>query len=169
MPSGSLAPGRYTNPDFSPRIEFELPEGWAAFHVSHNTFGGMHETDDGTYAFLFITPDAHLTPEGETHPATPEEAIAALEAHDALTVSEPRDVEMGGIAGLEVDVASSVENTHVIRTAEGNLGIGPGNHARFTFLPNAGDVLVFVLLAPTGEMDEALRLTESIRASVRID
>jgi hypothetical protein len=168
MPSGELTAGRYTNPAFTPRVEFELPDGWEAFHVSRNTFGGMRETDDGVHAFLFITPDAHLTPDGETHPATPEEAVEALEAHPSLTVSEPRPVEMDGIGGLEVDVTASVENTHVMRTAEGNLGIGPGNHARFTFLPDGDGVLVFVLLAPSGEMEEALRLTETTRGSIRI-
>jgi hypothetical protein len=168
MPSGDLAAGRYTNPAFTPRVEFELPDGWAAFHVSRNTFGAMRETDDGVYAFLFNMPDAHLTPAGETHPATPREAVEALEAHESLTVSEPSPVEVDGIGGLEVDVRASVENTHVMRTAEGNLGIGPGNHARFTFLPDGDRVLVLVLLAPTGEMEEALRLTEAIRGSIRI-
>jgi hypothetical protein len=77
-------------------------------------------------------------------------------------------VEVDGIEGLEVDVAASVDNTHIMRTEEGDIGIGPTNAVRFAFFPVGDDVLVIGIIGPEGGIDETARLTEPVRESIRI-
>jgi hypothetical protein len=165
---GDLAAGRYTNPAFMPRVEVTVPDGWVTFHLSRNFFDVAIETDEAPIVVSFLNPDAYLTPDGELDPASPEEAIAALQAHRTLSVSVPRPVEVDGIEGLEVDVAASVDNTHIMRTEEGDIGIGPTNAVRFAFFPVGDDVLVIGIIGPEGGIDETARLTEPVRESIRI-
>ncbi len=44
---GALAAGRYTNSDFAPRIEVEVPAGGLTYHLSSDFFDVAAETEDG--------------------------------------------------------------------------------------------------------------------------
>jgi hypothetical protein len=172
MATGELAAGRYTHPAFTPRIEITVPDGWQSFHLSRNFFDVAIVGDDPEAAptlVSFVNPDSYLTPDGgELHPATPEEAIAAIATHESLTLSDPRAVEIDGFAGMEVDVAASVDNTHLMRTEEGDIGIGPTNSVRFAFIQVGEEVLVIGILGPEGGMVEAAAATQAVRESIEI-
>ena len=101
-------------------------------------------------------------------PPRREEAIELLADHDGATLSEPRPVEIGGLSGLEVDASYEIENTHVIRVSAGNIGFGPTSDVRLAVLEADGGLLVIGLVAPTGHMDEAEELTQSVRDSIAI-
>jgi hypothetical protein len=45
--AGALVAGRYTNSDFAPRIEVEVPAGWLTYHLSSDFFDVAAETEDG--------------------------------------------------------------------------------------------------------------------------
>jgi hypothetical protein len=98
----------------------------------------------------------------------PAEAIALLEEHPGVTVSEPRDVEMAGLPGLEVEVAFERDNTHVMRVAEGDLGFGPQSDLRLTYLETDAGLLVIGLNAPVGTLADAKRLTRDVWESISI-
>lgn len=170
LDEGDHAAGTYTYSPFEPRIQITLPnDGWSTFHLIPDFFDVATETEDGLVAVMFLDPIAFLTPqEQDIQPASPQEAIGLLAAHDGATVSEPRPVEIGGLPGLEVDASYAIDNTHVIRVSGGNIGFGPSNELRLAVLEAGEGLLVIVLNCPAGHMAQAEELTQAVRESIRI-
>lgn len=168
---GDLAPGHYTHGPFSPRIEVEVPaEGdWANYHLSANFFDVVIDTDDGPMGVMFLNPSAYLRAEDEeVNATTAEAALAVLEEHAGVTLSRPRQVQVGGLTGTQVDAEFSVENTHVMRVEDGLIGIGPTNDFRVAYFDTHDGVLVIALIAPAGTMAQAERLTQPVVDSIVI-
>jgi hypothetical protein len=171
LEEGDHATGTYTYSQFEPRIQVELPDDdWTTFHLFPDFFDVAIENEDGLVAVMFLDPIAFLTPEEEdVQAATPEEAIELLGAHDGATLSEPREVEIAGLSGLEVDASYVNENTHVIRVSAGNIGFGPTSDLHLAVLETDEGLLVIGLNAPVGHMAEAEQLTQSVRDSITIN
>ena len=165
---GALAAGRYTNSQFTPRIEVEVPAGWLTYHLSRDFFDVAIGVEDGPVAVMFLRPIEILTPTGERRVTEPTVAISMLEEHPGVTVSEPRAMDVDGFPGLEVDAAFARDNTHVMRVSEGDIGFGPQNDVRLTYVETDAGLLVIGLNAPAGNLNEAERLSEDVRASIRI-
>jgi hypothetical protein len=165
---GALAAGRYTNSDFTPRIEVEVPAGWLTYHLSPDFFDVAVETEDGPVAVMFLRPIEILAPSGDRVVSDPARVIALLAEHPGVTVSEPRAVEIDGLPGLEVEASFGRDNTHVMRVSEGDIGFGPQNDIRLTNIGTDEGLLVIGLNAPAGNLAEAERLTEEVRASIHI-
>ena len=119
---------------------------------------------------MFLDPIAFLTPEEEDiQAATPRRSDrAAWRPRRRHAISEPRQVEIGGLSGLEVDASYANENTHVIRMSAGNIGFGPTSDLRLAVLEADEGLLVIGLNAPVGHMAEAEELTQSVRDSITI-
>lgn len=171
LQEGDHEAGRFTYSPFQPRIELTLPDDeWTTFHLTPDFFDVAHETQDGPVAVMFLYPMAFLTPgEEDIQPATMGEAIELLAAHAGAAISEPRVVQIGGLAGLEVDAHFDIDDTHIIRVSGGNIGFGPNSDIRLAVLEADRGLLVIGLSAPAGRMAEAEELTESVRDSIRID
>jgi hypothetical protein len=170
LEEGDHSAGIYTYSRFEPRIEVTLPDDrWTTFHLIPDFFDVAQETDAGPVAVMFLDPRAFLTQEEEdVQAATPQEAIELIGALEGVTLSEPRDVDIGGLTGQEVDAEFAVDNTHVIRVSGGNIGFGPNSDVRLAFLEADDGLLVIGLAAPDGFMGEAEELTRSIRDSITI-
>ena len=142
----------------------------STFHLIPDFFDVATETEDGLVAVMFLDPIAFLNAEEQdVQAATPQEAIELLGAHDGATVGEPRPVEIGGLAGLEVDASYAIDNAHVLRVSGGNIGFGPTNDLRLAVLEADEGLLVIALNAPAGHMAEAEELTQAMRESIQID
>lgn len=165
---GGLAAGRYTNSEFTPRIEVEVPSGWLTYHLSRNFFDVATETGDGVVAVVFLRPSAFRTATDERAVTSAEDAIAMLAQHEGATVSAPRAVVIDGVAGLQVDAEFAIDNTHVMRVEDGLIGFGPTTDVRLAYLETEEGVLVIGLNAPAARMGEAERLSEDVWASIRI-
>lgn len=170
LEEGDHAAGTYTYSQFEPRIEVTLPDDdWTTFHLIPDFFDVAIETEDGPVSVTFLDPIAFLTAdEDDIQAATPEEAIELLAAHDGVTQSVPRPVEIGGLSGLEVDASYAHENTHVIRISRGSIGFGPTSDVRLAVLEADEGLLVIGLNAPVGHIAEAEELTQSVRDSITI-
>lgn len=165
---GGLAAGRYTNTEFTPRIEVAVPSGWLTYHLSRNFFDVATETGDGVVAVMFLRPLTFRTPTEERGAADAADAIAMLQEHDGVTVSTPRRVVVDGVTGLQVDAEFAIDNTHIMRVEDGLIGFGPTTDVRLAYLETDEGVLVIGLNAPAGRMEEAERLSEDVWASIRI-
>ena len=165
---GGLAAGRYTNSAFTPRIEVQVPAGWLTYHLSPTFFDVANETPDGPVVVMFLRPTAFLTPSDAVEAATPEEAIAALDEHPGVTAGNPRAVEVDGIEGLEVEVEFAIDDTHIMRVEQGDIGFGPQTSLRLAYLLTDAGVLVIGLNAPAGQLEEAERLSADVLASIQI-
>src|SRR5262245_3921525 len=170
LAEGGHTAGRYTYSEFEPRIEVTLPDDrWTTFHLIPDFFDVAQETADGPVAVMFLDPIAFLTQrEEDVQAATPREAIELIGALEGVTLSEPHEIEIGGLSGLEVDADFAIDDTHVIRVSGGNIGFGPNGDIRLAFLEADEGLLVIGLSAPAGFMDEALDATRSVRESIEI-
>ena len=170
LEEGDHSAGTYTYSQFEPRIEVTLPDDeWTTFHLIPDFFDVAIETEEGPVAVMFLDPIAFLNAEEEeAQAATPQEAIELLADHDGTTLSEPRPVQIGGLSGLEVDADFEIDNTHVIRVSGGDIGFGPNSDVRLAVLEADDGLLVIGLVAPTGHMDEAEEITQSVRDSITI-
>ena len=168
---GEHVAGLYTYSAFEPRIEVTLPDdGWTTFHLIPDFFDVALETENGPMAVMFLDPIAFLTAEEEAaQAATPEEALALLGDHEGTTLSDPREVEIGGLSGLEVDADFALDNTHVVRVSGGDIGFGPTSDVRLAVLEADEGLLVIGLVAPAGHMDQAEEMTQAVRDSITID
>jgi hypothetical protein len=165
---GGLAAGRYTNSEFTPRIEVEVPSGWLTYHLSPQFFDVATDTGEGVVVVMFLRPLTFRTPTEERAATDPEDAIAMLGEHEGVTVSTPREIEIDGVSGLQVDVQFAIDNTHLMRVEGGLIGFGPTTDVRLAYLETDEGVLVIGLNAPDGRMAEAERLSEDVWASIRI-
>jgi hypothetical protein len=171
LEEGDHLAGLYTYSAFEPQIEVTLPDdGWTTFHRVPDFFDVALETDDGPVAVMFLDPIAFLTADEENAQATtPQEAMELLGDHEGTTLSDPREVEIGGLSGLEVDADFAIDNTHVIRVSGGDIGFGPTSDVRLAVLEADEGLLVIGLVAPAGLMQEAEDMTQSVRDSITID
>ena len=112
---GPLAVGSYTSTKFQPPVAFDiLGSGWSGNSDTAATFGLVREEDPpGNLTFLRVSqvstsPCVAGGDETGTGPANLD-VLAELAApgHEWLTVSEPKLVQVGGIAAKEVDVTVS--------------------------------------------------------------
>jgi hypothetical protein len=168
---GDLAPGPHTYGPFVPRIDMEVPADgdWVSYHLAADFFDVVTDTDDGPMGVMFLNPSAYLRAEDEEVSATTAEAaLAVLEDHSGVTLSEPRQVQIGGMTGTQVDAEFTAGNTHIMRVEDGLIGIGPTNDFRVAYFDTDDGVLVVALIAPAGTMAEAERLTQPVVDSIVI-
>jgi hypothetical protein len=170
LAEGAHTAGVHTYSPFEPRIQLTLPDDrWTTFHLIPDFFDVAQETDDGPVAVMFLDPIAFLSPEDEEiQPTSVNGAIETFAAHEGATISAPRAVEIGGLAGLEVDAHFAIDDTHVIRVSGGDIGFGPNSDIRLAVLEADDGLLVIGLTAPAGRMAQAEDLTESVRESIVI-
>jgi hypothetical protein len=171
LEEGDHVAGTYTYRQFQPRIEVTLPDDdWTTFHLTRDFFDVGVETANGPVVVMFFDPIAFLdAEEAEAAATTPQDAIELMADHEGTSLSEPRPVEIGGRSGLEVDADFEIDNTHVMRVSDGDIGFGPTNDVRLAVLEADDGVLVIGLIAPEDQMDEAEALTQAVRDSIRIE
>jgi hypothetical protein len=124
IPEGGeiLEPGRYADTSIGRAFSFEVDDGW----TSQGAIPGagvalIEDTEVGPYVAIVpfdgsvftdpcLTADnaAAFGPAPTRVDATPEGLLAHLGTHPFLTLTEPVPVEIGGLAGLQVDVTTSV-------------------------------------------------------------
>jgi hypothetical protein len=165
---GSLAPGRYTYPGFAPRIELEVGDGWQVAHLMPEFVDVARQDEGGFSAIMFQRPARIFGPPGGAPATTPDEAVELLRQNDGLEVSDPVAAEVGGLAGLEVDLIATAQDTQVFAGAQPLLGIGPDNDVRLAFFAVDGGVLSIGLVSPPGAMDAWSLIAQPVLDSIRI-
>ena len=113
--AGSLPPalpaGTYTSSAFQPPVTFTLPAGWWVPSDSGDYFGLQPVASDLIGVHLFRDPLA--ASQDLACPTTAEPGVGSLSADlaawirglDGLVVSNPRLATVGGLRGVELDVA----------------------------------------------------------------
>jgi hypothetical protein len=115
--AGILSAGSQTSTSFVPAFTYTVPEGWVNSGDEAGFFGLFPDTPDNQAefaAFGDVGQAIHMGPQNspyfrcdaweDNRGATAAEIVAAVAANDALTMSEPVDVTIGGLTGKQVDV-----------------------------------------------------------------
>ncbi len=113
LPTGptALAPGSYTSTAFQPPVTYTLPEGWWNPSDTAAFYSLQPAASEASGIYLFRDPlPASQDPACPTSPqpgvGTTSVALATwIRGLPGLAVSGPRIVTVGGLRGVEIDVA----------------------------------------------------------------
>ncbi len=154
---GRLAAGDYQTTTFNPQLSYTVPDGWT----------NMEDLPGNFWLYLQVDEAAQSTPRGgsflgiysNVHAAAidcreawqngigtaPAELVSWYQSVPGLTVSDPVEVSVGGLDGLQIDlglqegvcVIDDVRGTPLIMgdgVSEFHHGIGEGMDVRLVFL-----------------------------------
>lgn len=114
---GDLDPGTYSTSVFEPAITYTVPDGWTNFEdLPGNFWLFLQEDTDaqgtalgGSYLGIFQNVRAAAIDCAEAGQEgvglTPEEMVAWYQSVPGLVVSEPLPVRIGGLEGIQIDLA----------------------------------------------------------------
>ncbi|MEO6350172.1 MAG: hypothetical protein ABIP53_05935 [Candidatus Limnocylindrales bacterium] len=168
---GILPAGSHTTQRFSPSFTFSVPVGWVNPSESGSYIELFPDTPANQAEFARSESLAHVLDMG-VHPtpwftceslednrgATADEMVAAASANEALAVSEPVDVSIGGLTGKQFDVRRNPDWTGTCPgDADLPQGVDPEDErSRATFLDVPGrGVLVILLYSMSSAQHEA--------------
>ena len=169
--AGILAAGSHTTRRFTPGFTFGVPDGWVNPDDSGDYFQLFPDTpanqaefarSEGLAQVIFM--GVHPTPWftcgslENNRGATAADMVAAASANEALAVSGPVDVAIGGLTGMQFDVQRNPDWTGVC-PADSELppGLDPEDErTRGVFLDVPGrGVLVIILYSMSSAEQEA--------------
>jgi hypothetical protein len=107
----AMPPGTYVSRAFKPAVTYTVPAGWWTQSDAADYFGLQPVESDLTGIHLFRDPQA--ASQDPACPTAPEPGVGTLSselaswirARPGLAVSNPRMVTVGGLRGVELDVA----------------------------------------------------------------
>jgi len=110
-PPPALAPGTYTSAAFQPAVTYTVPSGWRVAQDSSNYFALQPVNSEITGIHFFRDPLA--ASQDPTCPTTAEPGVGTLSLELAtwirglpgMVASSPRMVTVGGLRGVELDLA----------------------------------------------------------------
>lgn len=112
---GPLEPGKYRTSTFRPRLTYTVPAGWTNLEDLPGNFWLFQQQDaqdgvlGGSYLGIYQNVRAaalncHEAAQQDVG-TTPAELVAWYESVPGLIVSEPERVKVGGLDGLQIDLA----------------------------------------------------------------
>ena len=165
--SGTLSAGRYRTTVFEPTLEFDLADGWHQYFPDDSDEIAL----GGPGGDLNITrPTEVVNPNSGPALDAPESMIDWLTSHAKLQASEPKDIEIAGIAAAFADVEPPTSDVGLFHYSGGDMHLPPGVPARFYIVPMDGADLVMVVLPPEGstDLDATVDAVEPIVESLAI-
>jgi hypothetical protein len=191
VPTGprALEPGTYRSQSFSPGVTFTLPAGWLILEDSANYFGLQPVSSNLIGIHLFRDPQP--ASQDLACPIVPEPGVGTaalafvtwIRGLPGLAVGPPRPVTVGGLEGIQIDLAIADGWTASCPFANGlpttPLFVGRSNDGfrwvvagserlRLTFLdlPNGGTVVVDVDAFDGSLWNDLIAAAEPIVASL---
>jgi hypothetical protein len=184
--AGILSSGTHTTKAFDPGFSFSAPEGWVNAYDEPRYFTLFPDTPENETAFARSEELArHVLMGPQSSPwftcesaesnggATAAEIVAAASANEALAVSDPVEVAIGGLTGAQIDVRRNPDWTGTC-PGDSDLpeGIDPEDErtrAIMLDVPDGEVLVIFVYSASSGEHDafvaEAMSIVESFQFS----
>jgi hypothetical protein len=175
--AGTLSAGSHATRVFSPGFTFTAPEGWvnaydepAYFTLFPDTPANQAEYARSDSLAQHIFMGLHSTPWftcdslEDNRGATAAEMLAAASANEALAVSEPVDVSIGGLTGKQVDVRRNPDWTGTCAgDADLPEGVDPADERiRGIWLDVPGRGVLIIMLYSTSSAEHDAFLAEAM-------
>jgi hypothetical protein len=156
--AGVLPAGNATSRSFAPGFAFTVPDGWVNSGDELGFYGLFPDTPANQAEFAASGAFAHEIGMGprnspyfvcdaweDNQGATAAEIVAAMVANDALAISEPVDVTIGGLTGKQIDVRLDPAWTESCPGDPPGFDLGDGR-TRGILLdsPDRGVIVIFV-------------------------
>jgi hypothetical protein len=183
---GILPAGSHTTQSFSPGFTFSVPEGWvnpsesgAYIELFPDTPANQAEFARSESLAQVLDMGVHPTPWftceslENNRGATAAEMVAAASANEALAVSDPVDVAIGGLTGMQFDVQRNPDWTGTC-PADSELppGLDPADERTrgiYLDVPGRGVLIIHLHSMSSAEHEaflaEAMPIVESFQFS----
>ena len=169
--SESLPAGTYSKPEFRPKVQFAIDDGWFAGTVTDDFFDVQQEkgTPD-VIAVQFAQVDGVAGSAAAIVPATDAAAaVEAIHANAALEVVDESASRMSGLEGLNVIVENQGSAAApVMRVSAGTLSIDPGRKLWISMFDTADGLLAVMVGGSIAQWDRTLSVAEPVLESVVI-
>ena len=171
-PAEKLPPGRYTMPDFLPRITFEIKaRGWSTYAWGK---GFLHVSSGGGVSLEFVRPigvyGVGSLPVAATTSAEAAESLVSIEGARIVGTSDSLiDGHTGKVVEVEHD-GLSVESIAILETSGDSVGVWvvPGRHLWVAFIDTPDGLLAIVVDVGTATVDRDMTRIEPILETVTI-
>ena len=170
----ALQPGRYSSqPPFDIAFSFEIPvAGWGSAHQDGEFFDVIQPAQVGVSPTRWIAwalpTILHGAQDVEAAELAPDDAVAALASHPDIESSEPVPYAVDGVGGLMLDLATEVFGVELFGGPAGDLQLDPDYQTRLIILPHDQRLLLVLVLAPRGELEQAWADSKPIVDSIEL-
>src|SRR4051812_20563947 len=160
-----LPSGRFTKPDFSPRLSFRLESGW---HVGHD-LAGFFDVQRRPGSLDVIAVQFALPLDATTSEAT----IRQLRRTTGLHVTDRGRTHIGGLPAREVLIDSTNRHltpahyTPIFSVAAGSLYIGSGRRLLVDFVETRGVLLAVLVGGSDRSWPATLHAARPVVGSIR--
>jgi hypothetical protein len=183
-----LQPGEYRSEEFEPSLSFRVGNGWTNVPPESSEFLAIQRgVMEGVYFFrvkeVYEPVRKGMPNDLEEAPKAPKGWVAWVRHHPYLRTSDPEQVEVGGVEGLQVDVVvGDLPEDYQGRCGTDCVDIGrvegvpplkndvftPGDHkSRVTFLEVEGETMSISIDSPAilfeDFVPEAQKVLESVQ------
>lgn len=163
---GTLPAGTYATTRFEPTLILTLGEGWTQLFADDADEVALEHKAEGVA--LNITRVTRVVDPGNgSRVEAPEDLIAWLASHPALSASEPEPVTVAGIEGRTLTIGPSTGDVPLFSYPSGDMRLPPNEQARIYVVPLDGPDLT-VFQAGPGAPDAVSELVAPILASLQV-
>lgn len=184
--AGILSAGSHATRVFSPAFGFTAPDGWVNAYdepgyftlfpdtpANQTEFARSHELAQHVFMGLQNRPWFTCESMEDNQGATAAEIVAAMEGNEALAMSDPAEVAIGGLSGMQFDVRRNPDWTGTCPDDAGlPEGVDPEKERMRSVLldvPGRGVLLIAVYSVSSAEhkafFAEAMAIIESFQFS----
>ena len=181
----ALQPGEYRSEEFEPSLSFRVGDGWTKVPPESSEGLAIQRGVMGEVNFFRLKevyePARMGMPNVEEAPKDPKGWVAWGRHHPYLRTSEPEQVEVGGVKGLQVDVVVGDLPDYRGRCGTDCVDIGrvegypqhkidvfvpEDEKARVTFLDVEGETVTISIISPASEFEEFVPEGQKVLDSV---
>ena len=163
---GMLPAGTYSTTRFEPTLILTLGEGWTQLFADDADEVALENKPEGV-ALNITRVTRVVDPRNGSRVEAPEDLIAWLASHPALSASEPEPVTVAGIEGRTLTIGPSTGDVPLFSYPSGDMRLPPTEQARIYVVPLDGPDLT-VFQAGPGGADAVDELVRPILASITV-
>ena len=171
-PEEALAPGKYADMYFEPRVTFEIfDDTWFAMQRERGFFDIQQGIEDQAtvIAIQFASPTGVYGQVGTVNPDDAAHAVEILSGNSALDVIETDRSQIGGIEGSQITFENNgSEVANFMDLPPGTIGINPGRRIWVAFFDTPDGMLAVMVGGAIEGWDAALAAAEPILESIQI-
>jgi hypothetical protein len=167
---GPLDAGTYGSVQFQPPATFRVQDGWSLAEDSPGMVHLYRGNEAAANCLCLLVPDAVYDPDTGVPAPPPESYVAWLESHPLLDTSNPSSLQVGNVAGQQMEISLLQDASPVPLFAAGETMFtpGPGDRVHIIVLDYAGTPVIIAARAPAAEFAEFFASIEPVVGSLSL-
>ena len=168
-PQAAIEPGTYRWDGFERAVTFTVGTGWAIGHDNPMFFDLFRGSDFPSISFARFT-DVYVDGTKRVAAVDAATVAATLKSRAGMTVTGPSAIELGGLDGRQLDLATSASRTPLFFGPAGDFRLDPEFKTRYRVLDfPGGGILVVGIHARAGGFEDGVALGDPVVATLIVD